>query len=670
MIKITVEELEIKIEANVTKVMPQIKQITQNIKSEIKKTGNEINQISQKIETEVFKGFSDMTSASDVSGMKINGKNFNIKNIAGAKTGGNYTSDTNQLKEYRNTVEEINTAHKKTGNIIQNTNAIKKQSVDILEILKNQTNKCTAGMSNSNKQQELLIYKAKELEATLQGIKSSPSFASNYSSKEILEMEASLDKIKRKIKDVKKESKSTGISVGDTFKGMLKSAGKYALALLSIRTAYALVSKASSAYLSVDEEKANKLQSVWVGLGAMLEPVLEVIINSLVQGVVHLNALLKAIFGVDLLANAMEKTKNSANGANKAVNSLKNTVAGFDEISNINEDNSAIGGLDFKWYDAFKDIDLDTDITRKITKVAETIKKVWNAVMNPSLGGFTGSIMGQMSAWFGAIFPTDEKGWEDLAKNKSVYIVTSILNGLLLGIPGAIARKSKTGEGFWQAWYNSLIDQYNASKFEEKFKGLGEKIIRGLIAGLTFGISELVIHICNMCDFDIVGTIKEKLGIHSPSTVMEEIGRNIIQGLINGVTGFFGNVGNTISTISNDIKNIFTEKLSIDKFRNIGQNISNGIRDGIQNMSGNLRNTVNNLGGNVTNWLKSKLGIHSPSIVMRNSIGRFIPLGIAEGIDEEAKSVYSSMADITDNMQSSIPKLDINSDIKGSINSN
>ena len=41
--------------------------------------------------------------------------------------------------------------------------------------------------------------------------------------------------------------------------------------------------------------------------------------------------------------------------------------------------------------------------------------------------------------------------------------------------------------------------------------------------------------------------------------------------------------------------------------------------------------------------LKGLLGIHSPSRVMKELVGKFIPLGIAKGIDEESNSVYKSI---------------------------
>ena len=49
---------------------------------------------------------------------------------------------------------------------------------------------------------------------------------------------------------------------------------RFALSLFSIRSIWALVSKASSAYLAQDTELADKLQSVWARIAVQCLPLL------------------------------------------------------------------------------------------------------------------------------------------------------------------------------------------------------------------------------------------------------------------------------------------------------------------------------------------------------------------------------------------------------------
>ena len=102
---------------------------------------------------------------------------------------------------------------------------------------------------------------------------------------------------------------------------------RFGLALLSIRSIWALVSRASSAYLAQDTELAGKLQSVWVGLGAILAPVIELIAGLIAKAVTFINYLIKALTGVDLIAKA---TTKSVKGTTGAVKGLNKALASFE----------------------------------------------------------------------------------------------------------------------------------------------------------------------------------------------------------------------------------------------------------------------------------------------------------------------------------------------------
>ena len=76
-----------------------------------------------------------------------------------------------------------------------------------------------------------------------------------------------------------------------------------------------------------------------------------------------------------------------------------------------------------------------------------------------------------------------------------------------------------------------------------------------------------------------------------------------------------------------------------------GRQAVSGVAEGINNNknSWDLWDSLRGLKDTVVNGIKGLLGIHSPSTIMRDLVGKFIPLGIAEGIDRESDSVYSSI---------------------------
>ena len=126
-----------------------------------------------------------------------------------------------------------------------------------------------------------------------------------------------------------------------------------------------------------------------------------------------------------------------------------------------------------------------------------------------------------------------------------------------------------------KAWFISLKDS---------FFDIGKSIIQGIIDGIKAMIGKVV---------DIVtgiGTaIKDKftglLGISSPSTIFVEYGLNITQGLTDGISGTTDKLNAAVANIGNTIKDRFTGLLEIGSpskvFAEYGLNITRGLTGGI-----------------------------------------------------------------------------------------
>ena len=93
------------------------------------------------------------------------------------------------------------------------------------------------------------------------------------------------------------------------------------------------------------------------------------------------------------------------------------------------------------------------------------------------------------------------------------------------------------------------------SKLSEKFKEIGPDLIEGLKNGLTEN-TEKVFEFMKEIGEKIIEAIKAVLGIHSPSTVMYEIGQNIVQGLINGINSLISGVWGAFSGVGDGIINV------------------------------------------------------------------------------------------------------------------
>lgn len=202
------------------------------------------------------------------------------------------------------------------------------------------------------------------------------------------------DRLKQKMQGIKllvnKFKKPLEINTGKAEIGinrLMSKMKRFAFSLFSIRSIYSLLSRASSAYMSQDTALANKLQAVWIGLGAMLEPIISGIVNVMLKAVKYINIFIKALTGVDLLAKA---TAKSMGKTTKGAKALSKALAGFDELNNLdtNSDGGS-SGIDTSWADAFNKLKIDTKWADRIKNFGKWMKSNWSIVLSSLAGVVT-----------------------------------------------------------------------------------------------------------------------------------------------------------------------------------------------------------------------------------------------------------------------------------------
>lgn len=83
-----------------------------------------------------------------------------------------------------------------------------------------------------------------------------------------------------------------------------------------------------------------------------------------------------------------------------------------------------------------------------------------------------------------------------------------------------------------------------------------------------------------------------------------------------------------------------------DKVKDIGKNLVTGLWNGISNMSEWVSSKIKGFGDNILSDLKSFFGIHSPSKVMEEQIGKNLALGVAQGITKNQKNAKKSASEM------------------------
>lgn len=143
---------------------------------------------------------------------------------------------------------------------------------------------------------------------------------------------------------------------------------RFSVAMIGVESIFTVLSKAFNS----NEEAVKKMENVWNGLSAVLQPVVDWITDKLMYGVAVVNEFIKALTGIDLVARANAKALDKQANAQKNLN--KQTFS-FDEMniaqSNTSSSSDSSGLIDLP--------ELSDETISKIHDVADTVLKIWDS---------------------------------------------------------------------------------------------------------------------------------------------------------------------------------------------------------------------------------------------------------------------------------------------------
>lgn len=128
--------------------------------------------------------------------------------------------------------------------------------------------------------------------------------------------------------------------------------------------------------------------------------------------------------------------------------------------------------------------------------------------------------------------------------------------------------------------------------------------------------------------------------------------REFINNFINTIINFFKKLATNIKNIV--IAVVDTIKSLPGKMISIGFDIARGIGNGITSGITWLKNKIREFVGNVTKFIRKMFKIGSPSKLMADEVGQWLPKGIAVGIDTNTDSVDDAMEDMYKDMDRTI----------------
>lgn len=207
-----------------------------------------------------------------------------------------------------------------------------------------------------------------------------------------------------------------------------------------------------------------------------------------------------------------------------------------------------------------------------------------------------------------------------------VQAIVPIVQGALNIIVGIIKTVTAIIKGDWSAAWEGI---------KQILSGVWE-VIKGIVVGAINIVSSIITNAVNLIR-SIWDAAWNGIG-RIVSTIWEGIKNGVAAG-INTVVGFFRSMGSDILGV---VRGIPGQMISI------GRDIVGGIAAGIRNAAGAVMDAARSVVNALPDFVKSALGIHSPSRVMRDQVGVWIPAGIAAGIDKTADMAVDAVRSMTD----------------------
>lgn len=164
---------------------------------------------------------------------------------------------------------------------------------------------------------------------------------------------------------------------------------------------------------------------------------------------------------------------------------------------------------------------------------------------------------------------------------------------------------------------------------ESLISNLPQLITSGLqlMEGLAQGIANAIPQVAAKAPV-IIGKLASTIITNLPKIIQTgvKIITQLAVGLVQGIPALLGKIPSMIS----QIKNAFTSV----NWGSVGMNIISGIASGISSAVGSLISAATSAASSALDAIKSKLGIHSPSRVFRDQVGKMMALGMGIGFEK------------------------------------
>lgn len=222
----------------------------------------------------------------------------------------------------------------------------------------------------------------------------------------------------------------------------------------------------------------------------------------------------------------------------------------------------------------------------------------------------------------------------DILHEGSVML-QSLIRGILNVLPNVVSAAFEIITAFLMM----IVDNLPAILDE------GAAILLTLVQGILGSLPEIL-----SAAGDMISTLLSGLIERLPDII--SAGFELVSSLIRGIGEMLPDIGTAAGQL---VRKLWDTITNINWIQ-LGKDIIWGIINGIGSMAGALWDAAWNIASSALNAIKSFFGIASPSKVMRDEVGRFIPSGLAVGIEANTKPVENAMHSLSDMTTNSLQR--------------
>ena len=365
----------------------------------------------------------------------------------------------------------------------------------------------------------------------------------------------------------------------------------------------------------------NSFATAFAPILSVVTPILTGFINTISNVVTHIGMLMAALTGKGTFTKAIAVQEDYAASLSDTAKETKKVTDYSTSLDEINKASSSDDSKSSKGSVSPSQMFEEVSIGDSIFDLAETLKQkvaegdwkgVGSLVANKVNSIFSkidtrqlasdlsGKVVNALNVVIGFIQGID---WQMLGNKVAQFIAgidwSGLTKALFEGIGSALGALAGFIWGIIEVAWGSVVDWWFENAYED-----GEFTMSGLLNGIWEGICNIGTWIKDNIFKPFIDGFCEAFGIHSPSTVMKEMGGYLMAGVKNGISAGITGIVNMFSNLKQRIVDIWNGIVSKIKgcVNSIIGAINGMIRGVVSGMNSVIR-AINRLSFKIPSWV-------------------------------------------------------------------